>query len=208
MKKLGYSLLKRGFDLGVSSTVLAATMPVMLPVALSIKATMGSPILFRQTRPGKNGVPFDILKFRTMRDLKEGEDIVSSDGDRITALGKFLRKTSLDEFPTFLNVLMGEMSVVGPRPLLMRYLPRYSVRQFRRHEVKPGITGWAQVNGRNSISWEEKFRLDVWYVEHRSLLLDTKILFQTIKKVLIRDGISSEDHVTMPEFMGSQASSI
>lgn len=208
MKKLGYSLLKRGFDLGVSSTVLAATMPVMLPVALSIKATMGSPILFRQTRPGKNGVPFDILKFRTMRDLKEGEDIVSSDGDRITALGKFLRKTSLDEFPTFLNVLRGEMSVVGPRPLLMRYLPRYSVRQFRRHEVKPGITGWAQVNGRNSISWEEKFRLDVWYVEHRSLLLDTKILFQTIKKVLIRDGISSEDHVTMPEFMGSQASSI
>ncbi len=204
MNKLPYRILKRGFDLGVSVGALSATLPVMIPVAVSIKATMGSPILFRQTRPGKDGVPFDILKFRTMRDLKPGEDIVSSDVDRITRLGKFLRKTSLDEFPTFLNVLIGDMSVVGPRPLLMRYLPRYDVTQFQRHDVKPGITGWAQVNGRNSISWEEKFRLDVWYVENRSFVLDTKILFQTVKKVLVRDGISADEHVTMPEFMGKK----
>lgn len=202
--KLTYDLPKRVFDISVASAALGITLPIMIPIAIAIKTTMGSPILFQQTRPGKDGVPFDILKFRTMRDLRPDEEMIASDGNRITRLGNFLRKTSLDEFPTFWNVLRGDMSIVGPRPLLIRYLSRYSPLEFRRHETKPGITGWAQINGRNTISWSEKFKLDIWYVERRSLKLDTKILLKTLSKVLKRDGISSTESLTMPEFMGSE----
>lgn len=203
MKRLKYRIAKRGLDLVVSSATLLATAPLSVPAAVAIRATMGSPIFFRQQRPGLNGEPFDILKFRTMRNLRPGEDIVSSDGDRLTHLGRFLRKTSIDELPTLLNVLQGDMSLVGPRPLLMRYLPRYSSEQSRRHDVKPGITGWAQVNGRNAISWDQKFAFDVWYVDHRSFLLDVKILARTALKVVVSEGISNAEHVTMPEFMGN-----
>ena len=165
---------------------------------------MGSPVLFRQIRPGLNGVPFTIFKFRTMRNILFQEARLETDATRLTSLGKFLRSTSLDELPEFLNVLKGDMGLVGPRPLLMEYLPRYTPFQARRMEVKPGITGWAQVNGRNTLTWEEKFKLDVWYVDHRSFLLDIKILFITMLQVVGRKGISARGHATMPEFFGKQ----
>jgi lipopolysaccharide/colanic/teichoic acid biosynthesis glycosyltransferase len=171
-------------------------------VATAVRVTMGAPVFFRQQRPGLGGRPFSLLKFRTMRHARPGEDGPESDAARLGRLGRFLRATSIDELPTLLNVLRGEMSLVGPRPLLMRYLPRYSPRQYRRHEVKPGITGWAQVNGRNAISWDEKFELDVWYVENQSFLLDLRILARTFVKVFKREGISREGHATMPEFLG------
>jgi lipopolysaccharide/colanic/teichoic acid biosynthesis glycosyltransferase len=196
--------IKRGIDIGVSATGLAATLPITVPVAAAIAATMGRPVIFEQVRPGLHGEPFPLLKFRTMREPKPGEDRLGSDADRITRLGAFLRSTSLDELPTLLNVLRGDMSLVGPRPLLMRYLDRYTPDQARRHEVKPGITGWAQINGRNAISWEEKFRLDVWYVDHQRLRLDLEILARTALKVIQRDGIAADGHATMPEFMGSK----
>ena len=161
-------------------------------------------ILFRQTRIGLHGKPFTLYKFKTMRDPRDGEDPLSTDAVRLTRVGRILRATSLDELPTLWNVLTGDMALVGPRPLLPEYLPLYTPEQMRRHEVKPGITGWAQVNGRNAISWEERFRLDAWYVDHRSPWLDAKILWLTVWKVLRRDGISAEGHATMPPFTGSR----
>lgn len=203
--KFKNEISKRAFDVIASLGALVVTAPITVPVAVAIRATMGSPVLFRHTRPGKNGEPFEMLKFRTMRNLRPGEDMLATDGDRITPLGKFLRQTSIDELPEFLNVLRGDMSVVGPRPLLMQYLPRYNATQARRHDVRPGITGWTQVNGRNNLSWEEKFDLDVWYVENQSLLLDLQIVAKTVVTVLKRDGISAEGMATMYEFMGTES---
>ncbi|KPD25512.1 UDP-galactose phosphate transferase [Thermus scotoductus] len=195
-------LLKRILDVVGASFALLAFGPLMLYVALRIWREMGSPVLFRQVRPGLHGKPFVMYKFRTMTEERDAEGRLLPDEKRLTPLGKFLRQSSLDELPEFINVLKGEMSLVGPRPLLMEYLERYTPEQARRHEVKPGITGWAQVNGRNALSWEEKFRLDVWYVDNWNLLLDLKILFLTLVKVLRREGISAEGHATMPEFKG------
>ena len=169
---------------------------------------MGRPVLYRHKRPGLKGKPFTLYKLRTMVPDTRAEGDASKDAQRLTPLGQRLRALSIDELPQLLNVLRGEMSLVGPRPLMMHYLPRYSPEQARRHDVKPGITGWAQVTGRNAISWEEKFRLDVWYVDHWSLWLDIRILARTVQQVLRREGISSGGHVTMPEFMGTQTSSV
>ncbi|HMT13570.1 MAG TPA: sugar transferase [Aestuariivirga sp.] len=196
--------MKRAFDLVMAAILLVLLAPVMLAVAMAIRLKMGSPVFFRQVRPGRDGKPFTMVKFRTMTAPAPGED--ASDARRLTPLGQFLRRSSLDELPEFLNVLRGDMSLVGPRPLLMHYLPLYSARQARRHEVRPGITGWAQVNGRNALSWEEKFDLDVWYVDHRSLALDLKILGLTLLKVLQRDGIANDGHATMPPFRGTHSS--
>jgi sugar transferase EpsL len=195
--------LKRLLDLALTVPALIVLSPIMLTVAGLVWVSLGSPVLFRQVRPGWDGHPFTMLKFRTMRDDRDPAGRLLPDAQRLTRLGAFLRATSLDELPELLNVLRGDMSVVGPRPLLMQYLPRYSRTQARRHEVKPGITGWAQVNGRNAISWEEKFRLDVWYVDHWSVLLDLKIIVLTIGRVLRPHGVAQPGHVTMPEFMGS-----
>ncbi len=200
---LFYKPLKRLMDVSAASAGLIATAPLTLPAAAAIYVTMGRPILFRQQRPGLHGEPFSILKFRTMRLVRPGEDMIASDGDRITRVGNFLRKTSIDELPTLLNVLSGEMSLVGPRPLLMSYLERYSPEQRRRHDVKPGVTGWAQVNGRNTLSWEEKFEHDCWYVDNRSLMLDLKIVWMTVGKVLKKEGISAQGSATTVEFKGS-----
>lgn len=200
--KLSYRIAKRALDIAGATAGLVATAPLTVPAALAIRATMGSPVLFVQARPGLHGEAFDMMKFRTMRHLRPGEDMLASDADRITRLGQFLRSTSIDELPALLNVLKGDMSLVGPRPLLMRYLDRYTPEQARRHDVKPGITGWAAVNGRNLLSWNEKFELDVWYVDKASMALDLKIIALTILKVCKREGISSEGMATMPEFMG------
>jgi lipopolysaccharide/colanic/teichoic acid biosynthesis glycosyltransferase len=194
--------IKRVVDIIGASVGIILFAPVMLTVALLVLLTMGRPVLFRQLRPGLHGKPFVLYKFRTMRDACTPSGEPLPDELRLTQFGKWLRSTSLDELPELFNVLKGEMSLVGPRPLLMEYLPRYSPEQARRHEVKPGITGWAQVNGRNALSWEEKFRLDVWYVDHWNLWLDVKILLLTIWKVLKREGISAEGSATMPMFMG------
>jgi sugar transferase EpsL len=177
--------------------------PVMIIIALLVCINIGSPVVFRQERPGSGGRPFKLLKFRTMSELVDEEGIMLPDEQRLTKLGQILRKYSLDELPQLINVVRGDLSFVGPRPLLMQYLERYTPEQARRHEVKPGITGWAQVNGRNAISWEEKFKLDVWYVDNVSLWLDLKILWLTVVKVLRADGISGEGSATMSEFMGS-----
>ncbi len=177
--------------------------PIMLVLALLIINQMGRPVVFRQKRPGLGGQPFDLYKFRTMTDQRDSDGRLLPDEKRLTGLGKFLRRFSLDELPQLFNVLKGELSFVGPRPLLMQYLELYSPEQARRHEVKPGITGWAQVNGRNAISWEEKFELDVWYVDNKNFLLDLKILYMTVLKVLKAEGISGDGSATMPEFMGS-----
>ncbi|AKV95084.1 sugar transferase [Marinobacter sp. CP1] len=195
---------KRFFDLIVSLIALIVLLPVIFLVAVQIRRKLGSPIFFRQTRPGKNGKPFEMIKFRTMLDAVDSKRNPLPDDQRMTPFGKLLRSTSLDELPELWNVLKGEMSLVGPRPLLMEYLPLYSEEQYRRHDVRPGVTGWAQVNGRNAISWEDKFRLDVWYVDNQSFLLDLKILFLTIKKVLVRDGISGEGEATMSKFTGNK----
>lgn len=201
-----YRFVKRCMDLFVALAGIIFLAPLLLIVVLLIWIRMGRPFLFRQMRPGLNGKPFNMYKFRTMSDERNESGDLLSDELRMTKLGKMLRSTSLDELPELFNVLKGDMSLVGPRPLLMKYLDRYTPEQARRHEVKPGITGWAQVNGRNAISWREKFALDVWYVEHCSLWLDVKILFMTIIKVLKREGISADGEVTMPEFMGSTIS--
>ena len=195
---------KRFFDLIVSLIALIVLLPVIFLVAVQIRRKLGSPIFFRQPRPGKNGKPFEMIKFRTMLDAVDSKRNPLPDDQRMTPFGKLLRSTSLDELPELWNVLKGEMSLVGPRPLLMEYLPLYSEEQYRRHDVRPGVTGWAQVNGRNAISWEDKFRLDVWYVDNQSFLLDLKILFLTIKKVLVRDGISGEGEATMSKFTGNK----
>ncbi len=205
MKQAGVALLvKRALDVSVAAATLVATAPVMIAAAAAIRVKMGSPVVFSQTRPGRAGKPFRIFKFRTMRDAHDKRGNPLPDAERLTSLGKLLRATSIDELPQLWNVLRGDVSLVGPRPLLMQYLPRYNKEQARRHDVLPGITGWAQINGRNAISWEEKFRLDVWYVDHWSPLLDLKILAMTGMRVLRREGISQSGHVTMTEFMGSE----
>jgi lipopolysaccharide/colanic/teichoic acid biosynthesis glycosyltransferase len=196
--------MKRVFDLVVAAVAVALLAPLMLAIGIAVRLGLGKPVWFVQERPGRHGVPFRMIKFRTMRDALDADGRPLPDGERLTRLGRFLRAASLDELPELWNVLRGDMSLVGPRPLLMEYLPRYSAEQARRHEVKPGITGWAQVNGRNALSWEEKFRLDVWYVDHASLWLDLKIIALTFWKAIKRDGISQSGHATMPVFMGSK----
>jgi len=195
-------MIKRLFDIGFSLCWLVGFSPLLLVVAILVRLKLGSPILFVQERPGLRGRPFRMVKFRTMTDDLGADGELLSDAQRLTPFGKFLRSTTLDEFPEMWNVLVGDMSVVGPRPLLMRYLPRYSPFQARRMEVKPGVTGWAQVNGRNSLTWEEKFALDVWYVDHRTFWLDLKIVVRTFFKVFARSGINSETAATMEEFQG------
>lgn len=182
---------------------LALLSPLLVAVAVLVRVKLGSPVFFRQVRPGLHGRSFCMLKFRTMRDAYDGEGRMLPDRERLTPLGRFLRSTSLDELPELWNVLKGEMSLVGPRPLLVEYLPLYTPEQARRHEVRPGITGWAQVNGRNAITWDEKFKLDVWYVDHASLWLDFRILFMTLKKVFFREGINAGNDLPMPKFTGS-----
>ena len=196
-------MIKRIFDITVSAAALFLIAPVMLTVALLVRARLGSPTLFRQRRPGLHGLTFTVLKFRTMTDVRDPDGNHLPDNERLTTLGRFIRSASLDELPELINVLKGEMSLVGPRPLLTQYLDHYTPEQMRRHEVKPGITGWAQVNGRNAISWEQKFALDLWYVDHQSLLLDLKILALTLLKIAKREGISQPGHATMEEFYGS-----
>jgi len=196
--------MKRVFDFIVAFCALLTLLPVIVIVALLIRFKLGSPILFTQDRPGLNGTVFKMMKFRTMLDAKDKHGNLLPDNERMTKFGAFLRSTSLDELPGLFNVLKGDMSLVGPRPLLVQYLPLYSTEQARRHNVRPGITGWAQVNGRNAISWEDKFKLDVWYVDNQSFWLDTKILFLTVKKVFVREGISADGHVTIEPFKGSK----
>jgi lipopolysaccharide/colanic/teichoic acid biosynthesis glycosyltransferase len=198
---------KRLFDLLLTIPGLVLISPILAIITLMVWWRLGRPILFRQVRPGLLGKPFEIYKFRTMADLRDPQGNLLPDDQRLTPLGKFLRKTSLDELPELLNVLKGEMSLVGPRPLLMQYLERYSPEQARRHLVLPGITGWAQVNGRNAITWDDKFRFDVWYVDHWSLALDVRILLTTLWKVLTREGISQPGHATAEEFMGNPTNS-
>jgi len=194
---------KRAVDVALAGPALLLLTPILVLIALVVRLSLGSPVLFRQLRPGKGGEPFEILKFRTMRDALDAAGSPLPDSDRLTRLGRFLRSTSLDELPELWNVLRGDMSLVGPRPLLMEYISLYTRSQMRRHEVLPGLTGWAQINGRNALSWEEKFRLDLWYVDHSSLLLDAKIILLTIWKTLRREGIRHGSSVTMPRFRGS-----
>lgn len=200
----GVPVTKRVFDLLLTSLGLIVIAPLLGVIALIILLTEGSPVMFRQPRAGLRGAIFNIFKFRTMREIYDEQGRLLPDDKRISRLGKFLRATSLDELPELINVLRGEMSWVGPRPLLARYLERYSAEQMRRHETLPGITGWAQINGRNTLTWEERFHLDVWYVDHWSLGLDIKILALTLWKVIKREGISEPGHVTMTEFMGTK----
>ncbi len=194
---------KPRLDVVLAVAALLLLFPFLLLIALFVWRNLGSPILFRQQRPGLHGKPFTLLKFRTMTDARDADGNLLPDEKRLTRFGQFLRRTSLDELPELFNVLRGDMSLVGPRPLLMHYLDLYTPEQARRHEVKPGITGWAQINGRNALSWEEKFELDVWYVDHVSLWLDLKILALTVWKVLRREGISQEGHATMAQFTGT-----
>lgn len=196
-------MTKRLFDVSVALALLVVLSPLLTIVALLIAFRLGRPVLFRQHRPGLHGQPYEIVKFRTMRDAVDSQGRPLPDEARMTRLGTWLRATSIDELPELWNVVKGEMSLVGPRPLMMEYLPRYSAEQQRRHDVLPGITGWAQVNGRNSLSWQEKFELDVWYVDHRTAWLDLRILMLTVKKVFCRDGISAEGHVTVEDFYGN-----
>ena len=196
-------MIKRCFDIAVIICLLPILLPILSVAFCLVYFNLGSPVLFRQNRPGLNGRLFKIIKFRTMTDSRDGYGKLQDDAFRLTGFGKFLRSTSLDELPELWNVIVGDMSLVGPRPLLVEYLPLYSPEQARRHEVRPGITGWAQVNGRNAISWQEKFKLDVWYVDNRSLWLDIKILFMTIKKTLLRSDINAEGHVTIAPFQGN-----
>jgi lipopolysaccharide/colanic/teichoic acid biosynthesis glycosyltransferase len=196
-------MLKRTIDIVFSALILLLSFPFLIVIVLLIKLSSRGPALFHQARPGLHGKPFTIVKFRTMSEAKDASGNLLPDAQRLTSVGKFLRRTSLDEVPELINVLRGEMSLVGPRPLLIQYLPRYTAEQARRHDIKPGITGWAQVNGRNALTWEEKFRLDVWYVDHQSFILDIKIAFKTLQKLITREGISAEGHATMPEFRGS-----
>jgi sugar transferase EpsL len=195
--------IKRTFDVVAAIAGLIVLSPLLAVLAVLVRLWMGSPVLFRQPRPGLHGQIFEIYKFRTMTDARDANGELLPDGDRLTAFGKFLRRTSFDELPELLNVVRGDMSLVGPRPLRVEYLPLYSPEQARRHEVRPGITGWAQVNGRNAVSWDEKFRLDVWYVDHRSFRLDLKILWATVTEVLGGRGVSAEGHATMEPFTGS-----
>ena len=196
-------MIKRLFDITAATTALVVLSPVYAITAYKVSKNLGSPVLFRQTRPGLNGKPFEMIKFRSMKDATDAEGNPLPDSERLTTFGKKLRNTSLDELPELWNVVKGDMSLVGPRPLLIEYLPLYSDEQARRHDARPGITGHAQVNGRNAIGWDEKFKLDTWYVDNQSLWLDIKILFKTVKKVLIKDGISADGEATMSKFTGS-----
>jgi len=197
-------MLKRTVDLILGITAAILLSPILLITAILVSRKLGSPIFFTQVRPGKDGKPFKMVKFRTMRDAIDARGNPLPDAERLTPFGRRLRSTSIDELPELWNVIKGEMSLVGPRPLLMEYLPLYSPEQATRHDLKPGMTGWAQINGRNAISWEDKFKLDTWYVQHQSLWLDIKIMALTVKKVLVRDGISAEGEATMTRFTGSQ----
>ena len=197
-------MLKRILDVAIASTALVLLSPVYALVAYKVKKNLGSPVLFRQTRPGLHGQPFEMIKFRSMKDALDTAGNPLPDSERLTPFGKMLRAPSLDEMPELWNVIKGDMSIVGPRPLLMEYLPLYNSEQAKRHDVRPGITGYAQVNGRNAISWEKKFELDTWYVNNQSLWLDFKIMLKTVKKVLAKDDISAEGDVTMHKFTGSK----
>jgi lipopolysaccharide/colanic/teichoic acid biosynthesis glycosyltransferase len=199
------ALAKRAMDFAVAGAGLLLLSPLLAAIALGVRVSIGSPVLFRQVRPGLGGRPFTMVKFRTMRDARDADGKPLPDTERMTRLGALLRGTSLDELPELWNVLRGEMSLVGPRPLLMEYLPLYTAEQSRRHEVRPGVTGWAQVNGRNAISWEEKFRLDLWYVDNQSFWLDLRILLVTLKKVFVREGVSPATGMIMPRFRGSHS---
>ena len=197
-------MIKRLLDIVIATTALILLSPLYFYVARKVKKNLGSPVLFRQVRPGLHGKPFEMIKFRTMKDAVDAQGNPLPDSERLTPFGKMLRSTSLDEMPELWNVIKGDMSIVGPRPLLMDYLPLYNEEQAKRHNVRPGMTGYAQVNGRNSISWEEKFKLDTWYVENQSIWLDFKIMFQTVKKVLVKEGINQSEEVTMTRFMGNK----
>ena len=196
--------IKRALDIVLSGVAMLVLSPVLLVTALLVRTKLGSPVLFHQDRPGRDGKIFRLYKFRSMTDERDAEGELLPDEIRLTKFGKLLRSTSLDELPELWNIFRGDMSIVGPRPLLVKYLPLYNEEQRHRHDVRPGLTGWAQVNGRNSITWEDKFRYDVWYVRNISLLLDVKIVFLTVKKVFCREGISSEDSATMEDFTGEQ----
>ncbi|WP_106408424.1 sugar transferase [Alloalcanivorax mobilis] len=197
-------MLKRCMDVLLSALLLIALSPILLVLMALVRWRIGAPVFFSQQRPGLAGAPFRMIKFRTMTNARDADGELLPDDQRLVPFGRFLRSTSLDELPELVNVLKGEMSLVGPRPLLMEYLPLYSPRQARRHEVRPGVTGWAQINGRNALSWEQKFELDVWYVDHHSLGLDLKILFLTALKVIQREGVSHGQEATMPKFKGSE----
>ena len=197
-------MLKRLLDIVIASTALILLSPLYFYVAHKVKKNLGSPVLFRQVRPGLHGEPFEMIKFRTMKDALDEQGNPLPDSERLTAFGKMLRSTSLDEMPELWNVIKGDMSVVGPRPLLMEYLPLYNKEQAKRHDVRPGMTGHAQVNGRNAISWEQKFKLDTWYVENQSIWLDFKIMLKTVQKVIAKDDISAEGEATMTRFIGSK----
>ena len=197
------SRLKRLLDAVIAAALLLLLSPLFLVLAVAVRIAHGRPVLFRQRRPGLRGTPFEILKLRTMRDAVDTHGVALPDSERLTGFGGWLRSTSLDELPELWNVLRGDMSLVGPRPLLLEYLPRYTSEQRRRHDVRPGITGWAQVHGRNAVSWAERFHLDVWYVDHVSFALDLRIVLRTIGLVLRREGISAGGHATMPPFEGS-----
>ena len=197
-------MLKRLLDIIIASVALILLSPLYAYVAYKVKKNLGSPVLFRQVRPGLHGKPFEMIKFRTMKDAIDERGNPLPDSERLTPFGKMLRSSSLDEMPELWNVIKGDMSIVGPRPLLMEYLPLYNKEQAKRHDVRPGMTGHAQVNGRNAISWEQKFKLDTWYVENRSLWLDFKIMLQTVKKVIAKDDISAEGEATMTRFIGSK----
>lgn len=195
--------MKRAIDISVAAAILVLAAPILGLTALLVRIAMGRPILFRQVRPGWRGRPFTLWKFRTMRQAVDADGRPLPDSQRLTPLGRLLRQTSIDELPQLVNVLWGDMSLIGPRPLLMEYLDRYTPQQARRHEVRPGITGWAQVNGRNALTWEEKFALDVWYVDHWSLALDAKIVWLTVRALLWRHGVDHANDVPMPEFLGT-----
>lgn len=197
-------MIKRILDIIIASIALVLLFPIYLYVAYKVRKNLGSPVIFRQVRPGLHGKPFEMIKFRTMTDERDAEGNLLPNEQRLLKFGKMLRATSLDEMPELWNVIKGDMSIVGPRPLLMDYLPLYNEEQAKRHNVRPGMTGYAQVNGRNSISWEEKFKLDTWYVENQSIWLDFKIMFQTVKKVLVKEGINQSEEVTMTRFMGNK----
>ena len=197
-------MIKRLLDISAAAVLLVILSPVILLVAVAVRMLLGQPVLFVQERPGLYGHPFSLVKFRSMLDASDANGEVLSDGERLTGFGRFLRKSSLDELPELWNVLKGDMSLVGPRPLLMEYLPRYTREQMRRHHVRPGITGWAQVNGRNEVDWDERFKLDVWYVDHASVLLDLKILLMTLKMVIAGTGVSQKGHATREKFRGDK----
>lgn len=203
MNRIYDRVVKRGLDAVLAAALLVLFAPLLLLVGLFVAASLGRPVFFAQQRPGYRGRPFRLLKFRTMTQATDGDGRLLSDAERLTAIGRLLRASSFDELPELWNVLRGEMSFVGPRPLLMEYLPLYSAEQRRRHDVRPGITGWAQVNGRNELSWEKKFELDLWYVDHQSFALDLRILLLTLRSLLSARGVSQPGHATMPPFRGS-----